>query len=140
MIQDRGVQNDFAAIGKDGCYFLSIVAAAERELGKALDVYAAYKALLARKLIEEDCYINDPAGIMAYLCGGTWAWLKKDDTYQQKPGEVVILRFARNEGMTEIAHFVLAGSDGTVEYDPWRNSLTVRSGKLVSKRVIRRIK
>lgn len=139
MLRDRSVQKDLAAIGESGCYFLSLLVAAERIRNTPIDVYATYRGCLTAKIIDEDCYVNDPGAVLTYLTGFRYTCEHKDADYPGLPEEIVILRFSRREKMVDYAHFVLAGPDGSVEYDPLGNSVTVRSGTLVSKRVLRRL-
>ena len=137
----RAVQKDFEAIGEAGCYFLSIVEAANRFSKVEVDIYKAYKAAIASGWMRDDCYILDPAKLMGVLTGRHWSASKEDKLYKGAPGEIVILRYERvvtramKQGVN--GHFVLAGPDGAIAYDPYGTSETVRSGKLVSKRVFR---
>lgn len=134
-MDNRPRQKDFERIGKEGCYFLSIIRAAELIIGEYIDAYQTYVGALEDKVIESNCFVNSPAALLSSLTGMRWSVRKETREYVQKPGEVVILRFERQDGMTTKGHFVLAGDDGSVEYDPYGVSETVASGSLVSKRV-----
>jgi len=136
----RSRQKDFERIGAEGCYFLSIVRAAERLHARYIDAYLAYIHALETQLIEEDCFVNDPAGLLGNLTEGKWSVTKEPADYKAKPGEIVILRYERKEPTKTWAHFVLASTDGSkVEYDPYGGSKTVKDGVLVSKRVFSRL-
>ena len=139
----RAVQRDMDTIGATGCYFLSIVEAANRFSKVEVDIYKAYKTAIASGWMGEDCYILDPAKIMGLLTSRPWLVSHEDRLYKSAPGEVVILRYERTvtRAMKQevVSHFVLAGSDGGAGYDPYGASETVRSGKLVSKRVFRTV-
>ena len=62
---------------------------------------------------------------------------KEDSKYKPLPGEIVIYRYERVTTLKTYGHFVLAGTDGAVEYDPLGTSQTVMHGKMVSMRVFR---
>jgi hypothetical protein len=134
LIDNR--QLNFERIGKEGCYFLSLVRAGERAIGRYLDAYYIYLKANELGFLGENCYVFDPVGIMQLMLGGRWAFEKQTRDYVAKPTEIVVLRFERKEGMATLAHFVLAGPDGTVEYDPYGQSKTVATGNLISKRVL----
>jgi hypothetical protein len=134
----RAVQKDFERIGAEGCYFLSIVAAAERYIGSYIDPYAAYVDALKKKVIDEACFVVAPDVLLTDLTGKKWTVRKEPVEYQPNLGEVVIYRYERVDGMKTWAHFVLAGEDKSVEYDPYGKSLTVANGHLASKRIFRR--
>ena len=131
----RARQKDFERIGKDGCYFLSVVQAGERLTGKYIDAYDVYVRSLAARYLDEECYLIYPDRILGMVTGRAYSVRKEARNYVAKEGEIVILRFERVVGRTTIGHFVLAGEDGTVEYDPYGASETVHSGSLISKRV-----
>lgn len=126
-------------IGATGCYFLSIVGAAERDTKKWIDIIILYLECLRRGWIGVDCYVNNPEKILGYLVGGEWTCTKDPKGYKPKPGEVVILRYERPTTMQTDGHFVLADKDGNIEYDPLGSSLTVQNGKVASCRVFRRV-
>jgi hypothetical protein len=135
----RATQLDFERIGAEGCYFLSLIYAAEEISTRKVDIYAAYLEALSHDYIDERCYIKDPGRLFAMLVGGTWEATHQPRDYVAKPGEVIILRFERREGMKVYAHFVVGAPDGSVAYDPYGVSKTVMVGQLVSKRRLRRI-
>jgi len=138
-MRERSTQKDLERIGKEGCYFLSLLAAIEHELTIHLDIYQVYLESLAAKYIEENCFVNSPEKIITVYLGGNWAVSKEDANYKTQPGQIEILRYERKEGMTTWAHFVLGDGAGQVAYDPYGASATVRLGKLVSKRILRRV-
>lgn len=131
----RARQKDFERIGKDGCYFLSVIRAAERVTGTYIDAYDAYVRSLAANYMDEECYLTYPERILGMLTKRNYSVRHEARNYAAKEGEIVVLRFERSVGRTTIAHFVLAGEDGTIEYDPYGVSETVHSGSLISKRV-----
>lgn len=129
----------FERIGKEGCYFLSIVKAAELVVEHYIDAYQAYTSALSDELIKENCFINSPDKLMGMLTGLRWSVSKEPADYIPSRGEVEILRFERNEGMATIGHFVLGDGHGSVAYDPYGKSRTVAEGKLISKRILKRV-
>lgn len=132
------IQKFASKIGESGCYFLSIVRAGERIIGKPVDIITLYVDANNAGILGTDCYVYDPPLLLEMITGTKWTVEKKPRDYKASPGEIVILRFERQTTMETVAHFVLAGEDGSVEYDPYGNSLTVSSGLLASKRILRR--
>lgn len=135
----RAVQKDFENIGAEGCYFLSIIKAAENIKNAYLDPYATYLKAIALHYLDEDCYVIDPAALLGMLAGDKYSVTKEPREYTPKDGEIEILRFERVDTTKTWAHFVLGDGKGAVAYDPYGASLTVRSGALVSKRIFRRV-
>jgi hypothetical protein len=139
MIQDKPRQKWFHTIGENGCYVLSILHAAERITGQYIDAFAAFMLALSKGLVKDDCFVTDPAGLLGYLTGETWSVTKELPGYMCKGGEVEILRYEWQEVGELHGHFVGGNGQGEIEYDPYGESLTVKNGKLVSKRIFRRI-
>ena len=122
-------------IGDSGCYFISLLKLVNCD-------YAAiglYQKALAAKIIDEDCFVQDPAGLLALAAGGQWDVRHESANYQTKRNEWEILRFERKEATITYAHFVVGDGFGRVAYDPLDDSRTVAEGKLVSKRIITRL-
>jgi hypothetical protein len=126
-------------IGAEGCYFLSLVQAAEKITRRRIDAVAMYEDFVSRGWMGPDCYMHRPELVLGSMTG--WKWQVRKDTriYKPQPGEVMILRYERAAINKTWAHFVLCGSDGLVEYDPYGDSMTVRDGKPVSSRVFWRV-
>ena len=153
------MQKHMKRIGSDGCYFLSLLMVAERVTGLPVEPVAAYVAALASGDVAEDCTVLRPEALLARLCGGTWRVLwagdgkRSNGTAYDLPlshvcavGEFDVLRYERpaDRRLGETApmpHFGLGdGHGGKVEGgDPWGDSRTFREGKLVSRRIIRRL-
>lgn len=128
----RPVQKDFERIGAEGCYFLSLVKAAEEITGRYLDAYQVYLRAIDMGYMKEDCYLQRPEMILAMMTGGVWTVTKEGPDYKARPGEVVVERYERKTTTETFAHFVLPA------YDPYGDSRTRREGKKVSTRVFRR--
>lgn len=125
-------------LGDEGCYELSLMFVAEAVSRREFDIVQMHKALLSLGLVREDCFVVNPAGVLEQLCGGQWSVTKEPAGYVTSPSEFEILRFERVDGRTTVAHFVVGDGHGGVEFDPYEGSRTVREGKLVSKRIVRR--
>lgn len=119
-------------IGREGCYFLCLVRIAEEITGSRIDAIAVYLFAVARKFMDQTCYLVDPCKILEHMTGQKWTVTKEDRTYKAQPGEKEVLRYERTEGRTTNAHFVLP------DYDPYGDSATLRNGRMVSKRIFRR--
>jgi len=136
----RYTQKDLEKIAAEGCYFLSMLRAAENETGDYIDPYATYIKAIALHYMGDDCYVTDPAALMGLMTGKKWAVYKEGKSYQPLTGDIEVLRYERVDTTKTWAHFVLGDGKGEVEYDPYGDSKTVRSGALVSKRIFRRVK
>jgi len=137
-------QRAAAALGKGGCYVLCIFRWAEKVAGIAVDALAEFARAVGRECVYADGYVRQADVLLSSLAGGTWRVLKGGDgldsygkpydlplSYQPAPGELEIDRY---EIAGEAGHFVLP--DG---WDPYGESRAVRDGRLVSKRIFRRI-
>jgi len=137
---NRFVQKDLEKIAAEGCYFLSMVRAAEDLTSEYIDPYGTYLKAVALHYMGDDCYVTDPQALMELMTGKKWATYKEGKSYQSLAGDIEILRFERVDTTKTWAHFVLGDGSGNVVYDPYGDSKTVRSGALVSKRIFRRVK
>ena len=122
-------------IGESGCYFLSLLHIAKAEYG----ALSLYQLAVSKGLMDEDCYVKDPAELLALACGGKWSVRHEVADYVTARNEIEILRYERKTVGTTYAHFVVGDGFGRVAYDPLGDSITVAKGKLVSKRIIRRL-
>jgi len=136
----RYIQKDFEKIAAEGCYFLSLVRAAEEIKSNYIDPYDIYLKAIALHYLGEDCYIIDPEALMQLMTGIKWIVSKSGPIFKPGEGDIEILRFERVETTKTWAHFVLGDGKGTVKYDPYGDSQTVKYGTLVSKRIFRRAK
>lgn len=125
-------------IGETGCYLLSIVRAAEKLVERRIDAIEAFIFCKNKGWVGDDCFVHYPELVLSYLSLINWTMSKESAKYKIQPGEVVIYRYERATTLKTYGHFVLAGSDGSVEYDPLGTSQTVMHGKMVSMRVFRR--
>jgi hypothetical protein len=149
------VQCVAASIGEAGCYFLCLLRLAEKLLSKFLDPFHFYILAIQGRYMRENCFLDEPADFLSTLVGGRWRMLKAGDgmdsagkpydlpfSYKPAADELEIDRYERIEAVAGktilIGHFVV-GDGVTVDWDPYGKSRTVRDGKLVSKRIFRRI-
>jgi hypothetical protein len=126
-------------IGEKGCYYFSLLHLVGAE-DKALEVYPPAVAFGKEQIMKPDCYINDPASLLTLVAGGSWSVRHETADYMPVEGEMEILRFERVTTGATLSHFVVGDGKGKVAYDPLGNSQTVRLGKLVSKRIVKRSK
>ncbi len=123
-------------IGKNGCYFLSLVYIAEKITQCSIDVLTLYEIGLKNKWFDEDCYMNNPGAMMTYLTD-----LKCDVRhdvvgYKCKSNEYEITRYELKETGVTYAHFVVT-CNGKLVYDPYGESRTRTKGKAVSTRIVK---
>jgi hypothetical protein len=122
-------------IADSGCYFLSILHLANREN----EAIGFFRQALSIGVMQDDCYILDPAKLLALVAGGKWSVSHQGAEYQTANDEYEILRFERKATTKTYAHFVVGDGRGQVAYDPLDTSQTVAQGKLVSKRIFKRL-
>jgi hypothetical protein len=122
-----------ARIGAEGCYFLSIIHAAEIITGNRIDAVEVYENFVRYGYMGGDCYINSPDKIFSALTGRRCAVSKESADYAPVGEEVKILRY----DWDGLSHFVYCGQSVDITYDPYGDSKTVQNGKPVSSRVFR---
>jgi hypothetical protein len=132
-------QRDMEAIGKDGCYFLSIIFLAESILCQPIDAIQTYYHAINQGWMTGDCFMTRPDALLDYLTGSRFSIRKEGPNYEPQTGELIILRYERKEGMRTWAHFVVGDRDRKVIYDPLGSSFTVSMGYLASMRVFREL-
>jgi len=127
------------AIGAEGCYLLSIVYIAEKILKERVDAVELYIAAEFSKVIQPDCFVNDPAKLMQMMVPGRWQMTKQPTTYNPGDNEYEITRYERSTPSGLLTHFVVSSGNGHVVYDPLGESQCVKLGKPVSKRIFRKV-
>jgi hypothetical protein len=127
------------ALGSEGCYFLCIVHLAEGLISERIDAVLLYSVAIAAGLMEEDCFVNEPAKLLMMMAPGKWEMVKYGMDYVPKDGEHEITRYERTTTAGALCHFVCTDRRGNVVYDPLGGSLCVKLGKPVSKRVFRKV-
>lgn len=134
-VTNESRQKVMKVLGEYGCYFLSLVQAAERLTGKRIDAVAAYLDALIKKRTDGEATMLDPAAVLSAMAGGMWTVRKETADYIPRDGEVEVLVF-QNGAYT---HFVLGDGTGGVLYDPLGNSNTVAHGRIIGKRIFARV-
>lgn len=130
-------QRDCKALGEEGCYFLSLLWIAERELGRDLDALAVFDEAKKRGWAGTDCYMANPAAMMTELLGKPCEIRKSWDFSETlKENEREVRCYRRETTGTTYYHFVAVSEEGVVVYDPLEDSNTVRLGKPHSRRIL----
>ena len=128
-------QRVMSTVGRYGCYFLSIVRAAEKITNSRIDAVKIYCDATQAKFMDADCYVVQPDRVLEMMTEIRWNVRHDSMTYKPREEEVMIMRYEVVRTGVTYSHFVLCSSDGSVEYDPYGNSSTVKDGKAVSSRV-----
>lgn len=128
-------------VGRYGCYFLSILKLAEMaaDITEGIDALRAYKKCLDLDLIEDDCYVRKPADIIFLYTGQEYEVFHAPADYETPMGQLEIVRYEWPRTMETLSHFAVGDGMGGVGWDPLGSSQTVQYGRLVSKRIFRRI-
>lgn len=125
-----------------GCYFMSILFMANKYTRIELcteRIESIYHAFIFHKWMDENCYIRDPASIFGFL-GLNVTYRKEGPFYFCAKNEFefscFVVETAEGKSWT---HFVCGDGCGHVTYDPYGVSRAVREGKLMSKRIFRKV-
>ncbi|MCQ2242467.1 DUF261 family protein [Treponema sp.] len=153
---DKPKQIEAKIIGEKGCYFLSIVNGVSRYCAEKkdplnVDIIRLYEVAMDEGWISNDCYVERPDLIAAYIMGVSLAVLKdamsknkeilevkiakKPLAYMPANNEIEITRYEKEATGVTFSHFVVT-RDGEVIHDPYGNSNTVSKGYPVSKRIL----
>lgn len=129
-------------IKKYGCYFFALLWYGNKLENYPLgvdEILSLYHIFIDHKFMREDCFIDDPVGILKSLNVAVQWFGWKDKDYQCSRGEYEILVFTRRSEITGalVKHFVAGNGNGIVTYDSWGESVTVQQGRLASKRILR---
>jgi hypothetical protein len=137
-----GIQTLLGEAGEAACYVLAILEIAERDRGQKLDIVDALYRGIGRGYIyynennpndNDNFFVEDPSALLGMFAEGCWTVAKVGPDYVPAKGEYVVDRWERVKTGVVIGHFRLPNWDSLVD------SQTVRYGKIVSKRVFRRI-
>lgn len=153
---DKPKQIEVKIIGEKGCYFLSIVNGVSRYCAEKkdplnVDIIRLYEVAMDEGWISNDCYVERPDLIAAYIMGVSLAVLKdamangteirevkiakEQLAYMPADNEIEITRYEKESTGVTFSHFVVT-RDGEVIHDPYGNSNTVSKGYPVSKRIL----
>lgn len=145
----RGIQTILAEAGEAACYALCLGKVAEKwvqagqpEGEEPFEIDACQVVLVGidsgAVYYDEDApdnnnnfYVERPAELLRLLTGVEWEVFKADAGYVPKPGEFAIQRWERTKTGAVLGHFRLR------DWDPVRDSATVRLGAIVSQRICR---
>ena len=125
-------------IGEAGCYFLSIIHIAEMLTKERIDAVDIYEAATYTGVMEPDCFVNKPGQLLGMMVPGKWGVASFGTAYKPGEGEYEITRYERTTVVGVLSHFVCTDGDGHVVYDPLGDSLCVKLGRPVSKRIFRK--
>ena len=137
-----GIQTLLGEAGEAACYALDILEIAERARRRNLDLISALYQGIERGYIyynennpddNNNFFVENPAALLSMFVGGRWTVEKAGPDYIPAPGEYVVDRWERTKTGAVIGHFRLPDRDSL------HNSQTVKYGKIVSKRVFRRV-
>ena len=140
------IQRILLSLGESGCYFLSMLWLSEMAKGRQWNVVAEFADMKALGYVGEDGYVLDASAAFTLLMHERWECVKAGDThplllnYQLKKEEREVLRYEYTDtaGKTH-AHFVAGDGRGGVAFDPMGTSESVKQGRVVSRRIFRRL-
>lgn len=124
-------------IGKEGCYFLSLLKLAENETGEKINDIDAYEFCVGQGWMRPNCFVQNPEKILSHYTAQQWTVRHEPENYFPGDNEREILRWEnRTVPMNVQAHFVLGNGLGVTQWDP--SGILSHDWKLVSKRIFRR--
>lgn len=142
----KPVQRLAELYGAGACYVSVALEIAEAAGGRPIDALRAFDSLLASGLVAENGYVLDAVALIEHLLPGTKWEVEKvgPEGRAQGPWEWEALLFARPGDRSrgepeEVTHFVLGDRAGGIASDPYGQSRTVREGRLIGKRIFRKI-
>lgn len=130
-------QKDAKALGDEGCYFFCLVYIAEKVLGKSVDAFALFDEAKRQGWMGEDCYMANPAAMLASVTGAKCS-IRKSTDFNEKLSwnEWDVWCYCREATGVTYYHFVVMDGSGNVAYDPLETSNTVAKGYPSSRRII----
>ena len=70
------IQRIFLAIGKEGCYFLSLIWLAETIKGRRWDVVGEFFDMIEKRIVAPDGFILDASRVFTMLMDERWECVK----------------------------------------------------------------
>ena len=89
-----------------------------------------YDRLVERGIIGEDCWVNDGDAFLRYF--GSNKTIKKNIALDNQQYDVYIACYQKDKA----THFVVVDRYNNILYNPYLNSVCVKDGTLISKRVL----
>lgn len=137
-------QSFIKAMGVNGCYFLCLCKLAEEITQKQFDYLRIAETCIDKGFIffdkknynnNHNFFVENPCGVLKEMTGEKWTVKKVSGIYEKQLDEFEIWFWAKNQYYADkgIGHFT------TEEDNLLQNSETVRSGKVYSKRIFRRL-
>ena len=131
-------------INKYACYLMFIFYNVNKYTNYMFDppiINDLYKAFVEHGYIDRDCYVIDPEAIFGFLDMPVKYTGKHESIFRRCRGdEIEALMFRLDRpNRRPWKHFTAGSGNGTVTYDPYGISRAVAEGRLVSKRIFRRL-
>ena len=132
-------------INKYGCYLMFIFYEVNKYTNYMFSpqiINDLYKVFVSHGYMDKDCYITDPNTIFAFLDLPVKYTDRHESIFrrcEEDEFEALMFRLDRPNKDPWI-HFTAGSGRGTVTYDPYGCSKAVAEGRLMSKRIFRRIK
>lgn len=138
----QGIQTFCSEVGEAACYALSIIKISSLYMNLDPDVILVLKECINRGYIKynwndpndnDNFYVEYPDKMLTYLTDCRWTCSHVKPDYQPQEGEYVVDRWERISTGNTSAHFRLP------DWDSVKDSVTVKKGKIVSRRIFRKV-
>jgi len=131
-------------INKYACYLMFIFYEVNKYTNYMFDpsiINDLYEVFVKHGYIDRDCYVINPEAIFGFLDLPVKYTGKHESIFRRcGPDEFEALMFRLDRpGRKPWIHFTAGSGNGTVTYDPWGCSKAVAEGRLMSKRIFRRL-
>ena len=116
MYDYNGEQDEYYRLGKGGCYFLCLCRIGQEFVKKRtgqdhdIDILEIFKMAKEKKFVENNCYVNNPSGVLFLVTGERW-WVEKAKTkdypqFDDRDYVDSVINVANNLGSGHFTHKV----------------------------------
>ena len=134
------IQSFCKSMGESGCYFLCLCKLGEKETNKSVDYLRIAEICINKGYVNfneknyndiDNFFVSNPCGVLEVITGQKWNVRKESGIYDTKENELEIWFWATSQKNADkgIGHFT------TVDDNLLQNSVTVKIGKVYSKRI-----
>jgi hypothetical protein len=130
----QGIQSFIKSIGDSGCLVLCMIKIAEIHRQRIYNPFEVISRALEEDWLSEDMFVKNPEAIMQFLTDERWEYSHNSISTPRVNGKVYCIeRWERSTTAGTTSHFRLP------EWDPLKDSQTVKYGRIASYRILRKV-